>query len=322
MSFLDVLDSIGTGQRAAASQAQPSSPRPLSRPLSKAITTNPSAAVSIRPISGPTATPNGTKRKINEAFQPGSEKQSQSYLKQRPNSGTPETNVSIKVSHPPVSAKPSLRAPTPAAKGHPRGSYAALMAEAKAAQKQRAKSEVGLIKHQATSKIRLSKSEKRKREDGEKAIRTKLGKQTQHTSKVEKRPRLDPKTRPESSYKGTAKPAQPISSYKGTAGLPSQHRPSSADSRHKSGKRSARYDEYLATDEEDDEDGPGVGDDDYGSETSSDMEADAFDMEEEETRALREAKSDDAKELALEKRLKREKEERRRKLEALARKRR
>jgi SPT2 chromatin protein len=195
------------------------------------------------------------------------------------------------------------------------------MAEAKATQKRRTQSEVGLIKHQATSKVRMSKSERRKQEEGEKATKAKLGKQPQHNSKVEKRARFDPKKRPESSYKGTAKPAPPISSYKGTAGLPSKHRTSSTDNKHKGGKAPAKYDEYLGTDEEDEGD-ESVVDVEYGSDASSDMEAGAFDVEEEESKALREARADDAREIALENKLKREKEERRRRLEALAKKRR
>ena len=54
------------------------------------------------------------------------------------------------------------------------------------------------------------------------------------------------------------------------------------------------------------------------SDASSDMEAGAFDIDEEERVALQKAKEDDARELALENKLKREKEERRKRLQALA----
>lgn len=331
MSFLDVLDSIGTGQRAAgplSQQSSPAAPKPP-HPLSKPVTAKLKATVSSRPPNGLSAVPNGVKQKFNEALIGARKEPLRSSDKPGPSSTVTERKLPVNASARSVLKNPAPRFGSPASssvvtKVPLPGSYAALMAEAKAAQEQKAKSEVGLIKHQATSKVRLSKSEKRKREDEEKTMKTKLGKQPQHNNKVQKRARLDVSKRPESSYKGTAKPAPQMSSYKGTAGLPSQHRPSSADARRNAGKKSTRYDEYLGTDEEDEGEGTEVAemDDGYGSDASSDMEADAFDVEEEESRALREARADDAKEMALENKLKREKEERRRRLEALAKKRR
>lgn len=83
-----------------------------------------------------------------------------------------------------------------------------------------------------------------------------------------------------------------------------------------------RSDQYLGTDEEDDEDGYGYDDDgdEYYSDESSDMEGGFDDLEMEERVALKAAKDDDARELALENKLKREKEERKRKLAAMAKK--
>ncbi len=329
MSFLDVLDSIGTGQRAAAPQAQQStSSSKLPHPLPNPTTAKLNAAVSRPALDEAFTVPNGTKRTVNEAYK-AAERLSQPSQKQASSSGIQDRKAAVNVSSQAAPRSSPVRAGIPTSSATtakvPRpGSFAALMAEAKAAQKQRAKSEVGLIKHQATSKIRLSKSERRKQEEGDKAMRAKLGKQPQTNSKVEKRAPLDPKKRSEYSYLGTAKSAPPISSYKGTAGRPSQHRPSSADARQKAGKTPRRYDEYLGTDEEDEGDDIEAVDMDngYGSDASSDMEADAFDVEEEETKALREARADDARELARENKLKREKEQRRRKLEALAQKRR
>lgn len=327
MSFLDVLESIGTAQRVAAPMAQQNSAA-VSKPphsLSNKTTTKLNATVSPQPSNKTSTVPSGMKRKVEEAFTAVSGRPSQSSQKQGTSFGMLERKVPVKISSQAAPGNSSTRIGSPAptttsSKIHPRGSYLALMAEAKAAQEQRAKSEVGIIKHQATSKVRVSKSERRKQEEGEKSMRVKLGKQPQHNSKVEKNARIGPKQRPESSYKGTAKPAPLMSSYKGTAGLPSQHRPSSADARHKAGQKPSRYDEYLGTDEEDEEGDVREMGDGYDSEASSDMEADAFDVEEEESRALREARADDARELALENKLKREKEERRRKLEVLARK--
>ena len=60
------------------------------------------------------------------------------------------------------------------------------------------------------------------------------------------------------------------------------------------------------------------GDVGYDSDASSNMEAGAFDIDEEERVALQKAKEDDARELVLENKLKREKEERRKRLQALA----
>lgn len=328
MSFLDVLDSIGTGQRVATPQTpQTSSTTPKSpHPLSNSTTAKANFASSRKSVNGVSLPENGTQRNAGEASKAPSERPRRPSPNQGSHSRLLDRSVPASTSSQPASKIILARVGSPASvnaitKAPPPGSFAALMAGAKAAQEQKAKSEVGLIKHQATTKVRLSKSERRKQEEGERAMKAKLGKQPQHNNKVDKKARLDPKKRPESTYKGTAKPAAPISSYKGTAGLPSQHRSSSADLRHKGGKSSSRYDEYLATDEEDegDEDMP---DDGYESDASSDMEAGAFDVEEEESRALREARADDAREMALENKLKREKEERRRRLKALARKRR
>jgi hypothetical protein len=331
MSFLDVLDSIGTSQRPAAPQAQQGSnvtlgpPRPLTTPARAKL----NSTLSLPTLNGTSDIPKGVKRKIDDTtFQVTADEPGQPAPKQEPTSALQERKADVKTSSQKKLQKLPARTASPAssatsAKIPPKGSYAALMAEAKAAQEQRAKSEVGQIKHQATAKERLSKSERRKREEEERALKTKLGKRPQHNSKVEKRAQSGAKARPESSYKGTAKPTPPASSYKGTAGRPSQFRPSS-DPRHKSGKQPSRYDEYLGTDEDDEgiESDAGEIDDGYGSAASSDMEAGAMDVEEEESKALREARADDAKELALENKMKREKEERRRRLQALANKRR
>ncbi len=326
MSFLDVLDSIGTGQRVAAPQTPhtfSASPKPP-HSLCNSTTAKTNFAVSRNPTDRVSLPENGTKRKATEAFKAVSGRPTRPSPKQGPHSRLHDRSAPVSASSQATSKNLPARVGSPASlivttKPPPPGSFAALMAEAKTAQEQKAKSEVGLIKHQATAKVRLSKSERRKQEESERTMKAKLGKQPQHNNKVEKKARLEPKKRSESTYKGTAKPAAPMSSYKGTAGLPSQHRSSSADLRHKGGKSSSRYDEYLGTDEEDEGDEDMVNDG-YESDASSDMEAGAFDVEEEESKALREARADDAREMALENKLKREKEERRRRLEALARK--
>jgi len=201
------------------------------------------------------------------------------------------------------------------------------MARAKQAQDEKAQqSQVGMIKHQPTQREKISKVAERRRQEEEKAkvIKDKTtGRPTPNG-----RPQI--KSRSASPAKKTDLPknpraprpplhAPPSSSYKGTMG-----KPPSRPSKPPLGRRQ-KYDDYLGTDEEDaSDDMGGYGEDepeDYGSDASSDMEAGAFDLDEEESRALRAAKEEDAKELALENQLKREKEERRKRLMAMANKR-
>ena len=91
-------------------------------------------------------------------------------------------------------------------------------------------------------------------------------------------------------------------------------------------RKPVRNDEYLGTDEDENSDDEGSNvegfedDDHYGSDASSDMEAGAFEVAEEESRAERQARLEDKKELNEEQRLKKEKDERRRRLELLAKK--
>jgi SPT2 chromatin protein len=331
MSFLDVLDSIGTGQRPAGPQAKQHSTltSKASLPSDKQIATQPWVKSSDSKRTENYTLQNGVKRKAEDAFRAAPDKTLQRPEKKTSDPALPNGTAATKILSQSILKGVPLRTNSPAAAAEPAnspkpGTFAALMAEAKAAQEKRAKSEVGIIKHQAAPKERLSKSARRKRFEVEKAMNSKLSKQPQHNSKVEKRTISSPKKREESTYKGTAKPSAPASSYKGTAGLPSIHRPSSTNNKHAPVKKPPRYDEYLGTDEEDEGDESMEEDVDngYGSDASSDMEAGAFDVEEEESKALRQARADDARELELESKLKREKEERRRKLEALAKKRR
>ncbi|KAG9228779.1 hypothetical protein BJ875DRAFT_508318 [Amylocarpus encephaloides] len=84
------------------------------------------------------------------------------------------------------------------------------------------------------------------------------------------------------------------------------------------GSRQDRYDSYE--DDEEDEDGYGDedGQPDYESDVSSDMEAAAFEVDEEEEFATRVARKEDAEALAEENRLKKEKAEKKKRLMALA----
>jgi hypothetical protein len=119
------------------------------------------------------------------------------------------------------------------------------------------------------------------------------------TSKVGDK--MKPKLKIEKSeYKGSAKPVTPT--YTGSA------RPVV-----KKKAPPRRNDGYAGTDDEIDDDDDG---EDYYSD-ESDMEAGAFDVEREEFEALKQAKRDDAAELALENRLKAEKAAKKARLQEL-----
>ena len=140
---------------------------------------------------------------------------------------------------------------------------------------------------------------------------------------------LDPKADPskekkkpsEVGYQGTARPAKkPVEvGYKGTARPASAPATSSRNGtpavKAKPNPAKGRYDGYADWDElsdmEDEEE-------DYASDASSDMEGGIWDVEEEEQIALKVAKKEDAEALAEENRLKRDKEERKKKLAAMA----
>jgi hypothetical protein len=104
-----------------------------------------------------------------------------------------------------------------------------------------------------------------------------------------------PKPLEKSDYKGTAKPTTPI--YTGSA-RPGQNT-----------KQVTKRNNGYASWSDMDEDTVDNEEDDYGSD-ESDMEAGAFDIDREEEEALRMARREDAAELALENRLKAEKQAR------------
>ncbi|KAI9790186.1 MAG: hypothetical protein M1816_005386 [Peltula sp. TS41687] len=138
--------------------------------------------------------------------------------------------------------------------------------------------------------------------------------------------------RVETEYKGTARPARAESDYKGTARRPDTHSPtspgrkngvqrnhSSSLTKHQS---THRYAEPEDDDDEDDERYGEEGEEDQiDSEGSSDMEAAAYEVEEEEFTSLKRAKKEDEEALREEMELKRKKLERKKALQALAAKR-
>lgn len=177
--------------------------------------------------------------------------------------------------------------------------------------------------HQAASKEKVSKMAMKRRDEDEKAKNAK-GKSTKlnidNNGRIYKRSTSPAKKPNEAKTIKPSRPplAAPVSTYKGTMGQPGHRQPLSARSGGKDSRRSSKYDEYLGTDEEDEVDDDEVEDDEDMSDASSVMEAGAFDIDQEERLALKQAQEEDATEFALENKLKREKEERRKKLQALA----
>lgn len=349
MSFLgDLVGSIG-GERPPAPPTQPI--RPPSRPastnapsqtsVSKSAPSTPSTA---RPVYKGTAglgapqQAGSLKRKAEEIsserpvklpktnLQNASDREAHKLSKPEPNSP-----VLTKAPHEP-SVQSTQNASRPPAKPPAKGSYAALMAKAKESQSTKGPSSIGVIKHQATEKekVKTSKLAERKRQDQEKD-KGRSPATTQQPKAAAANGKIDPRRRSASPVKKgdgpkVAKAPKPplhgprketAPAYKGTIGqAPKKSREEfRAKGRH-------RNDEYLDTDEDEDEAQYGYDDepDEYYSDASSDMEGGFDDLEQEERRALQAAKDDDAKELALENKLKREKEERKRKLAAMAKK--
>ena len=329
MSFLgDIVKSIGT--------APPPPPKPPSRPSS--ANTNRANANAGKPTPRPPfqQTPSGLsgiKRKVEDDDGNRNGKAGKSSVTSGP--GNEVRRSSAAPLHAPKPKAPAVsrldtgkasdhlgQSPTkgsasPAAGTKPapsKGSYADLMARAKEAAEQRAQNSIGVIKHQDTVKPKTTKFAERRKEEQERVKAQKYGNGKQ--AKPEERRSTSPQKKDEPHLSKSAKSASKVG-YKGTMGIStSRQKP------HKGPAKKSRYDEYLGTDEEEDSE-MDVDEDEggYGSDGSSDMEAGFDDVEGEERLATRRAKEDDAKELALENELKREKEERRRRLMALSNKR-
>lgn len=236
------------------------------------------------------------------------------------------STATFKNGHP--TPPPSTDPPKPPKKG----SYAEIMARAKAAQS--TLGQVGKIQHKQIEKL----PSRRERD----AMKAKKGKSIQHglapNSKFQrsgqasatsgKDVRRNGKVAPEpekkvkkaalatTGYAGTARPkAGGAASSKNGLGTSSRIE----RDRYQRDRLGSRYDRYLSEDEEDEE-LEGDVEEDYQSDVSSDMEAAAFEVDEEEELATRIARKEDAEALAEENRLKREKEEKKRRLMAMAKK--
>lgn len=216
----------------------------------------------------------------------------------------------------PAAAKAVPAKPAPPAKAPPKGSYAALMEAAKAAQG-KAPTQVGVIRNQqAAPKKKLSKLEQKRQllEAQEKEKNDRKAKRFEPSAALKGKVAAKKGESDVPEYRGTAKPSrtpEPVG-YRGTANLPSNR---SSNDRRQHGKR--RMDEYLGTDEEDEGDYDD-GYDDYYSDSSADMEAGFDDVNQEEDTALKTARREDEEELRMEMAAKKLKLERQNKLAALA----
>ena len=221
----------------------------------------------------------------------------------------------------PASATPAT--PTgEALKAPKKGSYAEIMARAKANQ---SKPSVGTINHKPKEQIAPSykkelKLKQRAMRDKKLGIKSdsRPGSSGSLSSSSAPGPVASKKVAAP-AYKGTAKskPQLPQPSYKGTMKPASSAvEPPTVRDRN-AYHRSPRYDEYVATDEDDLDE---IEEDEHASDESDDMEAGFTDVEQEETVAEKAARKEDEEEARLEAKLKKEKEERRKRLEQLAKK--
>ena len=207
-----------------------------------------------------------------------------------------------------------------ASKGPKKGSYAEIMARAKATQSK--PPAIGVISHKPKEQAALTykkalKMKQRALKD--KKLGIKAEKRPSSSGSMSSSPapgNAEAKKAIQPGYKGTAKPkVEPT--YKGTMKPGSSAEPK-AKPRNRAGDTSkVRYDEYAATDEDDLDD---VEEDDYGSDESDDMEAGFSDVEQEESAASKAARKEDEEEAKLEAKLKSEKEERKRRLAMMAKK--
>ncbi|POS87069.1 hypothetical protein EPUL_000429 [Erysiphe pulchra] len=202
-----------------------------------------------------------------------------------------------------------------------KGSYAEIMARGKAAHA--ILGQVGRITHknierppskrEREEKKTLKSLKKTKTSTSNEVLRRLDQGKQRNTGKVTPEPpkRIKKAALATTGYTGTARPK--------TSSLPRSSGMSSSgptrkdlDERHSSSKSTNRY---LSEDEEEEE----YSDDDQHYESDlSDMEADAFEVDEEEEIAAKIARREDAEALAEENRLKREKEAKRKKLAAMA----
>ncbi|KAI4248939.1 MAG: hypothetical protein L6R42_009146, partial [Xanthoria sp. 1 TBL-2021] len=234
----------------------------------------------------------------------------------------------------PSSPSPASASPTtaPAKSGPPKkGSYAEIMARAATNNKP----QLGVIKHKPKDTISAKKEIMMRKKGilpngkaGNKEARNKKSGRSSNSpvgsAAKSKSPNLaGKKALPQPSYKGTAAP-KPQPTYKGTMNMKpgssiantARRKDTKNDrSRSSSINLSRRGMEYESEEEEDDE----LDDEENGySDESDDMEAGVFEVEEEETAATRAARKEDEEQLRIENQLKKEKEDRKKRLAVMA----
>lgn len=238
---------------------------------------------------------------------------------------------------------PSRDSPTSFKNGHPtppptndavgakapkKGSFAEIMARGKMAQQ--TLGQIGKIQHKKIEKAPSKKEREELNNQKVSNIQKNLGPKGKFSSAV---PTSNTRTGEKVLFRGKPVPipekkikkaAVATTGYTGTArprpdGAKPASKPSSSYSRPDRYRDERRSSAHRYADEEDDEE---EDPDDYESDASSDMEAAGWEVDEEEELAARVARKEDAEALAEENRLKREKLEKKRRLQALAKKRR
>lgn len=224
----------------------------------------------------------------------------------------PSTQASSSSSSAPKPAsKAATPAAAPAAAGPPAtlSSYKARIAAARAAQE--TAPPPGTLRHKPTQKELLAQKAARRQT----LSKTKTGTIAGRTGKDVKAPEPVREKKPvvESGYKGTIRPKSSEPTYSGTARTGPVSKPQRISSernydRYSTHKSGGRYKYASYSDEEED---------DYASDGSSDMEAGALDLDEEEELSLRQARAEDAAALREENELKRQKLARKQQMEKL-----
>jgi hypothetical protein len=258
-------------------------------------------------------------------------------MKIAPNGRTPSTSIPTATTFKNGQPTPPPSNDAPPAKAPKKGSFAEIMARAKAAQA--TSGQVGKIQHKRIEKApskrereeaRAQKSQNLQKNLGpngkfQKAGQSALGDgragMKESKGKIPVKPEVEKKVKKAATattgYAGTARP-KPGSGKAPSRSSASGSRYDRGPDRYRDDRRgsSSRY-TYASEDEDEAEE-----EEEYDSDVSSDMEAAAFEVDEEEEAAARIARREDAEALAEENRLKREKEEKRKRLAAMAKSRR
>ncbi|KAL8813703.1 MAG: hypothetical protein Q9223_000459 [Gallowayella weberi] len=227
----------------------------------------------------------------------------------------------------PTSASPATPTTGTARSGPPKkGTYAEIMARAAA----NSKPQLGVIKHKPKDTVSAKKEIMMRKKgilpDGKAPKDIRNGKNSRSSNSPIRSPAdskspsvVGRKSLPQPGYKGTAAP-KPQPTYKGTMKSgPSiantARRKDSKNDRSRSNSINPRRSrEYESEDEEEE-----VDEEENGySDESDDMEAGFSDVEEEETAAAKAARKEDEEQLRIENQLKKEKEDRKKRLAAMA----